>query len=206
MGTSSISSLLSSLGGASGTPSLDQLLGLTSSSSSTSTSDTSAIQTAVNAILNSATNTTGSGIDVTSTVDAILQVDAQPEINLNSSVDALNAQSSALQGLQNEIAAFQTSLQSLTDFSGDFGGLSVASSNNNVVSATAANGTAAGTHTISVSKLATTSAEYSEAFASGSAQIPTGTLNLGVGSNTPVPINIDVADGTNTLNGLASLH
>jgi flagellar hook-associated protein 2 len=204
MSTSSINSLLSSLGGSSATPSLNQLLGLTSSTSSTTSSATEAIQTAVNAIVNSATNTSGSGINVTSTVDAILQVDAQPEINLDSSVAGLNAQSSALQSIQSDITAFQTAVQTLTDFTGDFGGLSVSSSNNSVVSATAANGTAAGTHTITVTNLATTSAEYTDAFASSSAQLPTGTLEVAVGTNTAVPINIDAADGTNTLASLAS--
>jgi len=158
----------------------------------------------VNAILNSATNTSGSGIDVTSTVDAILQIDAAPEVTLNAQVDALNAQTSSLQSLQSDITALQTSLQTLTDFTGDFGGLSVSSSNNNVVSATAANGTVAGTHTIMVANLAATSADYSAAFSSASAQIPTGSLTLKVGSNAAVTIPVDSADKTNTLNGLAS--
>ncbi|HMD84262.1 MAG TPA: flagellar filament capping protein FliD [Terriglobia bacterium] len=202
MSTNSISSLLSSLG--SGTESLSQLLGQTNStgSSSTSSSENSAIQDAVNAILNSATNTSGSGIDVTSTVDAILEIDAAPEKTLDAQVAAENAQISALQGLQSDITAFQTSLRALTDFTGDFGGLSVSSSNNNAVSATAANGTAVGTHTISVSHLATTSANYSASFSSPSAQLPTGTLTLQVGTNAAVVIPVDSADKTSTLSGL----
>ena len=204
MSTSSISSLLSNLGSNSTTESLSQLLGESSSSSSTSTNSSSneAIQEAINAILNSATNTSGSGIDVTSTVDAILEIDAAPEETLNAQVDAFNAQASSLQSLESDMTAFQTSLQTLTDPTGDFGGLSVTSSNNDVVSATAANGTEAGTHTITVTKLATTSADYSASFASPSAQLPTGTLTLQVGSNAAVSIPVDSADKTNTLSGL----
>jgi len=203
MSTSSISSLLSSLGSGS-TESLSQLLGQTSSTSSSSTNSAGAeaIQNAVNAILNSATSTAGSGIDITSTVDAILQIDAAPEVTLDAEVAAANAQTSALQGLQSDITAFQTSLQTLTNPVGDFAGLSVSSSNNNVVSATAANGTAVGTHTVSVSHLATTSADYSATFSSPSAQLPTGTLTLQVGTNAPVVIPVDSADNTSTLSGL----
>ncbi len=205
MSTSSLGSLLSSLSSSSSNETIAQLLGQSTTSSSTATSSTSsAIQGAVNAILNSATNTAGSGIDVQSTVDAILQIDAAPEIQMQQQVTNLNTQTTALQGIQSDLTAFQTSVQALTDFTAGFSGLSVSSSNNDAVSATAANGTALGTHTISVTKLATTSADYSVAFASGTAQLPTGTLDLAVGSNTAVPINVDAADGTNTLNGLAS--
>ncbi len=204
MSTNSISSLLSSLGNGSTTESLSQLLGETSTSNSSaaSSSENSAIQDAVNAILNSATNTSGSGIDVTSTVDAILEIDAAPEETLDAEVAADNAQTSALQSLQSDITAFQTSLQALMNPVGDFGGLSVSSSNNDLVSATAANGTAAGTHTVTVTSLATTSADYSADFSSASAQLPTGTLSLQVGSNAAVTIPVDSADNTNTLTGL----
>ena len=206
MSTSSINSLLSSLGSSSTTESLSQLLGQTSSSSSTSTNSSSneAIQDAVNAILNSATQTSGSGIDVTSTVDAILEIDAAPEQTLDAEVSADNATVSSLQSLQSDITAFQSSLQTLTDFTGDFGGLSVSSSNNDVVSATAANGTAAGTHTVTVTQLATTSADYSADFSSATAELPPGSLSLQAGSNAAVTIPADSADNTNTLNGLES--
>ena len=206
MSTSSINSLLSSLDTSATNESLAQLLGKSSSSSTTSTSSsaTEAIQNAVNAILNSATNTSGSGIDVTSTVDAILQLDAAPEETLDAQVAADNAQTSVLQGLQSDITAFQSSLEALTDFTGDFGALSVSSSNNDVVSATAANGTAAGTHTVTVTNLATTSADYTASFSSATAALPTGQFTLQVGTNAAVTIPVDSADSTDTLNGLAT--
>jgi flagellar hook-associated protein 2 len=204
MSTSSISSLLSSLGSSSSTESIAQLLGGSSTSNSTSSSSSSAIQGAVNAILNSATNTSGSGIDVQSTVDAILQIDAAPEIQMQGQITNLNAQTSALQGIQSDLTAFQTSVQTLNDFNGDFSALSVSSSNNDVVSATAANGTAAGTHTITVTNLATTSAEYSDAFSAATTTLPSGSFDLKVGTNDAVNIPVDSTDGTNTLSGLVS--
>jgi flagellar hook-associated protein 2 len=158
----------------------------------------------VNAIMNSVTNTSGSGIDVTSTVDAILEIDAQPEINLQDQVTSLNTQTSTLQTLQSDLTAFQSSLQALTDFNGDFGGLSVSSSNNDEVSATAANGTATGTHSVSVTQLATTSADYSSAFTSATAALPTGQFALTVGSGSATVIPVNASQSSDTLNGLAA--
>ena len=203
MSTSSINSLLSSVG-SSTNESISQLLGQTGTSSTTNASENSAIQDAVNAILNSATSTAGSGIDVQTTVDAILAIDAAPEVKLQNQVTTLNTQTSTLQGLQSDLTAFQTSVNNLTDFSGDFGAVTVSSTNNEAVSATAANGTAAGTHVVSVTHLATTSADYSSAFSSASAGLPKGQFVLKVGANSAVVVPVDQADGTNTLGGLAS--
>jgi len=202
MSTSSINSLLSSLN-PSTNESLAELLGESSTSSSTSSSQNSAIQDAVNAILNSATNTSGSGIDVTSTVDAILQIDAQPEVNLQNQVTALGTQTSALQSIETDLASLQTAVQALSDPTGAFSAVSVNSSNNDVVSATAANGAAAGSHTITVDSLAT-SAEYSAPQTSSTSALPTGTLNIQVGSNTAVPITVGTAGSTDNLSDLAT--
>ncbi len=207
MGTSSISSLLSSLGSSATNETLAELLGETgtTSASTTNSSANAAILDAVNAILNSATNTSGSGIDVTATVDAILETDAAPEEALDQDVTNLNSQNTALQTLQNDILDFQTTVDALTNYSGDFGSVSVSSTNNNVVSATADNGTAQGTHTVTVNSLATTSTDYAAAtFASSSAILPTGSFQIQVGSGTAVTIPVDSGDGTNTLSGLAS--
>jgi len=204
MSTSSISSLLSSLSSSS-TDALSQLLGTSSSSSSSSVP--TAVQEAVNAILNSATSTSGSGIDVQSTVDALLEIEAAPEKQLQDQVTTLDTQNSALQTLESDLEALQQSVWQLTGVSGGFGSLSVSSSDNDVVSATAANGTTAGTHTVQVNSLATTAAEYSTSFSSSSATLSTGSFDLLVGTasdtNQPVTISIDADDGTNTLTGLA---
>lgn len=204
MSTSSITnSLLSSLG-VSTNDSISQLLGQNSTSTTNTATENAAIQDAVNAILNSATNTAGSGIDVSSTVDAILEIDAQPEENLQSQETSLNNQTTALQGVQSDLAAFQTSLQALTDFTGDFTGVSVSSSNNDVVSATATDGSAAGSHTVTVTQLATSSADYTTAFSSATAALPTGQFALTLGTNPATVIPVSSAAGTDTLNGLAA--
>jgi flagellar hook-associated protein 2 len=138
-------------------------------------------------------------------VNAILQADAAPELQLQAQVTTLNTKTAALQTIETDLAAFQTSVQALSDFTGAFSFLGVGSSNNSVVSATAANGTTVGTHTIKVNLLATTGAAYSVAFSSGSAVIPTGSFDIQVGPNSQAePIPVDSADNTTTLNGLAT--
>jgi len=200
--TSSINSLLNTLNPSN--ESIAELLGESSTSNSTSnnSSTDSAVLDAVDAILNSATNTSGSGIDVTSTVDAILELDAQPEVNLQNQVTALSSQTSALQTIETDLTNLQTAVQALSDPMGVFSDIAVNSSNNDVVSATAANGTAAGSHSITVNSLATTSAVYSATQTSST--LPAGEFDLQVGDSTAVPIPVDTADGTDTLSGLAS--
>lgn len=207
MSTSSISSLLNTLNPSN--ESIAELLGesTTSNSTTNNSSTDAAVLDAVDAILNSATNTSGSGIDVTSTVDAILQLDAEPEENLQNQVTALDSQTSALQTIESDLTNLQTAVQALTDPLGAFGDVTVNSSNNDVVSATADNGTAAGSHTITVNSLATTSAAYSAAQPSATSALPTGTLTIQVGSNSAdaltVPVDTNTGD-PDTLGALAS--
>jgi len=198
MGTiSSISSLLSQW--------LNSSSSSTSGTSSPGSSADEAVLNAVNAILNSATQTSGSGLDVTSTVDAILEADAAPYQQMESQESTLNSQNSALKTIESDLESLQNAVWPLSDFvSGAFSNVAVTSSNNDVVSATAENGTAAGNHTITVSQLATTSSSYSADFTSATSSLPTGSFGLQVGSNGPTTIYVDNNHGTDTLKGLAA--
>ena len=201
MSSTGLNSILSSLGN---TQSLSQLLGNTNSSNTNNAASTTAIQDAVNAILNSATNTSGTGINVQDTVNAILQIKAAPEIQMQDQVTSLNTKTAALQTIQSDLVAFQTSVQALSDPTGAFGAVAVTSTNNNVVSAMAPNGAAVGTHSVTVHSIATTAASYSTSQLSGTTVIPSGSFDLQVGPQGPAePIPVDSADGTDTLNGLA---
>jgi flagellar hook-associated protein 2 len=121
---------------------------------------------------------------------------------MQSQVTALNSQTSALQTIETDLANLQTAVQALNDPMGALGDVTVNSSNNDVVSATAANGTAAGSHTVVVNSLATTSAAYSAPQTSSA--LPVGEFDLQVGNNAAVPIPVDSADNTDTLSGLAT--
>ncbi len=205
MSTTSLSSLLSTVNPSN--ESIAELLGESSASAASTSGTTSAdadIQDAVNALLNSSTSTSGSGIDVTSTVDAILEVDAAPEIQMQNQVTADNAQTSALTSIGTDLASLQTAVQALNDPAGALSNVTVSSSNNDVVSATASNGTAAASHSIDVLSLASTSAAYSAPQQSATSALPMGTLTIQVGSNQAVTIPVDNSpDNTDTLTGLA---
>lgn len=192
MSTSGINPLTSSLASSYG------------SQSATNSSQTNeSLLNSVNSILNSASGTSGSGIDVTSTVNSILSLLRAPEQLMQQQETTLNTQASALKSIESDLESFRSAVNDLNDFTGAFNSLSVTSSNNNIVSATAANGTAIRNHTVVVNTLATTSSYYSAEVASSSATLDTGSFDIETGANQSVTIPVDSSDNTDTLDGLA---
>jgi flagellar hook-associated protein 2 len=141
-----------------------------------------------------------SGIDVSSVVSELMQVERQPEVQLQNQQTTINSQVSALTSINTQLTALYTSVNTLKDFDGAFSQNTTGSSDSAIVSATADSTAAAGTHTITVNKLATTSSSYSGYIASGTslggAQI---VINYGNDPGKPVKtdtINIPSADTT----------
>jgi flagellar hook-associated protein 2 len=141
-----------------------------------------------------------SGIDVSSVVSELMQVEDQPEVQMQNQQTTINSQVSALTGISTQLTTLYDSINSLTDILGAFSQKTTGSSDDTLVSATADNTATAGTHTVTVSKLATTSSSYS-------AYIPAGTslggtqlvVNYGSDPNNPVStdtINIPSTDTT----------
>ena len=141
-----------------------------------------------------------SGIDVSTVVSELMQVQRQPEVQLQNQQTTINSQVSALTSISTQLTALYTSVNSLKDIFGAFSQNTTGSSDSAIVSATADSTAAAGTHSITVSKLATTSSSYSGYIPSGTslggAQI---VINYGSDPNKPVKtdtINIPSADTT----------
>jgi flagellar hook-associated protein 2 len=141
-----------------------------------------------------------SGIDVSTVVGELMQVERQPEVQLQNQQTSINSQVSALTGISTQLTALYTSVNSLKDIFGAFSQNTTGSSDSAIVSATADSTAAAGTHSITVSKLATTSSSYSGYIPSGTslggAQI---IINYGSDPTKPVKtdtINIPSADTT----------
>ena len=141
-----------------------------------------------------------SGIDVSTVVSELMQVERQPEVQLQNQQTTINSQVSALTSISTQLTALYTSVNSLKDIFGAFSQNTTGSSDSAIVSATADSTAAAGTHSITVSKLATTSSSYSGYIPSGTslggAQI---VINYGSDPNKPVKtdtINIPSADTT----------
>ena len=165
-----------------------------SSSSSTSSSGTQLIQ--------GTSYTSGVGIDVTSTVDAIIASKQAPESAWKSDQATLTTQEAALTALQGEVGTIETSFQSLNDLSGVFSGELATSANPAVVSATTTSAAVSGTHKITINNLASTGTSYSSSQASASSAITAGALVFQLGSGAAQTINIP--GESTTVNGVTT--
>jgi flagellar hook-associated protein 2 len=160
---------------------------------------------AVTSGINSANTGTGlgQGIDVQAMVTASLAGD-QANINqLQNSQNALSAQTKALQQITTELSALSSAAFTLRDPLGSLNSFTTSTSNSSVLSAAASAAAQAGTHTITVTSLATTSSYYSDAAAASNTPLATGdTVSISVGGRTAVGISI--TSSNNTLDGLAA--
>lgn len=143
-----------------------------------------------------------STIDVQSLLNSVEQANAIPLQLLQQQQSNLQTQSSALTSIENDINALSTAVSALSNTSGSINSLTATSSDSNLVTATADPTAAAGTHTIVVNSLATTSSYYTDPVASSSTPISTGSFQITVGSNPAATVTVDNTD--NTLSGLAA--
>src|SRR6201995_4267813 len=120
----------------------------------------------ISSTLAATTGASTPGIDVTAAVDAAIFAARAPERGWQADQATLTSQTTALTAIQTATQAVQNDIQALNSLTGPLATRSVASSNANIASATAATGTVAGTHTIVVNSLATTAAWYTDSAAS----------------------------------------
>ncbi|TAN22926.1 MAG: flagellar hook-associated 2 domain-containing protein [Acidobacteria bacterium] len=135
-------------------------------------------------------------------VQAIIQAESGPEQLMQQQVSVLSSQASALSTISSQLSALQTAVLALNDFQGALAAQKATSSNTGVATVTAGAGATSGTHSLTVSTLATTSSEYTNTLASGTTTFTTGSFSVAVGSNAPTVIS--VTSSNNTLNGLAA--
>ncbi len=151
-------------------------------------------------------NTTGlglnQGLDVQSTVEALETAAEAPETPLKDEETTYENEVSAAQNINSLLGTLQTAVQALQDPEGALASTTAASSNDNVVTASASSGAAAGTYTVTVNSLATTSAYDTDPLSTSDTTFGTGQFTLQVGSGTPVTVTVDSSN--DTLNGLAS--
>jgi flagellar hook-associated protein 2 len=147
--------------------------------------------------------TSGAGFDVSSTVASIVGNLRNVENPWNTQLTELKSQDTAISSLGTLFSNLSNDLSSLTDFQGIMAQKEGSSSDQNVLTLTAANSTAvAGTHAIEVTNLAKTSSGYLAPVSSASAPLA-GSITLQVGSSgTAQTITLNSSD--NTLTGLAA--
>jgi flagellar hook-associated protein 2 len=174
--------------------SVNSLLG--SSSSTTN----SAVD--ISSILAASSGSATAGIDVTQAVAAAIAAARAPENVWNTEITSLSSQTTALTAMQTATQAVSNDMQALNTLNGPLSARTVTSSLSSAVSATAASGTVAGTHSVVVNSLATTGAWYSDLEASPTAALPATSFTLTNASGESSTIT--TGSGVNTLNDLAS--
>lgn len=137
----------------------------------------------------------GSGLNTGDIVKALVDADkAAKQGQITRGTNTNTASISGIGTLKSLLATFQTALKDLgSTTTPQFAGFAATTSNAKVLTATASNSAVAGTYTIVVDKLATSSKVASAAFAGGaSSPIAQGTLNINQSGNN---FTVDVPAG-----------
>jgi flagellar hook-associated protein 2 len=125
-----------------------------------------------------------------------------PVTNWEAQQTTLASQTSGIDQIQSDVDALQTSLSTLSDPAGALASMTAASSDTDVVNASAAVGATAGTHVVVVANIASSASAYSNSVATSSTPLAAGGFTLTSGSGTATTIQIGT--GVNTLDELAS--
>jgi flagellar hook-associated protein 2 len=131
-----------------------------------------------------------SGINVSSIVSELMQVEDQPEVQLQSQQTTVNSQITALTGISTQLTDLYSSENSLKDILGAFSQNTTGSSDAAIVSASAGSSATAGTHSVTVSKLATISSSYSGYISSGTS-LGGQQIVVGYGPDSSNPLSSD---------------
>ena len=151
--------------------------------------------------LNFGSATSGTGFDVTSTVASILAIESAIETPWKAQIAGLQAQDAALSGLGTNLSSLSAAVSSLTNFDGVLASKLGSSSSTNVLTLSSASSSAvAGSHSVVVNSLATTSSQYSDTV-TNSADLLTGSLTFQIGSGAGQTLMLD--SGGNTLSDVA---
>src|SRR5271165_3247022 len=97
--------------------------------------------------VNSAFSGKTSGINVNSVVNELMQVEDQPETQMQSEQTAINSQISALTSMSSQLTTLASDVNALSDLDGAFSQMATGSSDSTIVDASAESNATAGTHT-----------------------------------------------------------
>jgi flagellar hook-associated protein 2 len=159
---------------------------------------------------NAAALLNGNGIDVKSVVNSILNEQTGPLTSWRNEQTDLSTQAGILSGLNNNLTSLAAAVLSLADPHGPLASQSAASSNSDILTATAQNAAVAGTHQIVVSTLATTGTLYTNPLTDANTSllpggVGTGDIKLQVGGVDGTTHDIPITAGSNdTLSKLAA--
>jgi flagellar hook-associated protein 2 len=155
----------------------------------------------LSSILEAAFGAASPGLDVTAAVNSAVTAAEAPEQAWLNQEATLQSQISALNQIQTDATNLDNDMQSFNSLTGPLSAMTVNSSNNNVVTASAVSGSTPGNHVVIVNNLATIASWTSGTFASASTDLPAGSFTITPGSGSPVTIT---TDGTETLSDVAN--
>jgi len=142
-----------------------------------------------------------SGINTSKLIQQLTQVYQAPIQQLKSQVAQEDSQLTAWGNFKSALSQLQSGLGGLSNIN-TLSQRSVTSSDTSVATASVTNDASPGSYSLSVSGLAQSQSLYSQSFASADqTAVGTGTLQIQVGSASPVSVSID--NSNNTLNGIA---
>lgn len=150
----------------------------------------------------SALGSSSSGINVTSAVAAAIAGISEPIDQWEAQQSSLATQTTDLNSIETDVNSLQSSLTALSDPVGALASMTATSSDTDIVTASAASGTVAGTHVVVVNNIASAASVYSDSVASGSTALASGSFTLQMGSGTSTTIQI--GGSVDTLDQLAS--
>ncbi len=152
--------------------------------------------------LNFGAATSGTGFDVSTTVAEIVGNLQNVEKPWNSQLTTLQSQDTAISSLGTLFSNLSNDMTSLTDAEGILAEKTGSSSDTNVLTLTSADASsAAGTYTVEVGSLATTSSGYLTQIANANDPL-SGSITLQAANGSPLTIMLDSSN--NTLTGLAA--
>jgi flagellar hook-associated protein 2 len=142
--------------------------------------------------------TSGTGIDVQSTVDQLMSLQKAPLTQMQQQQTDLTSETSALADIQTKLQSLESTVQSLGDYTGSLAARTVMSSQSSAISATATSSAVISQHQIWVDHMASRSAWYSNPL-SASSSLSAGSFALQLGSSPAVTISVSSGDSLQTV-------
>ncbi len=142
------------------------------------------------------------GLNTQQIIQSLVAIDQAKVSHLQAQQQSATTQETAIKDIEAKLLALQNDLGPLSQPQNSaFNGLSVTSSNPNVLTAAASSSAAPGNYVVQVNGLAQAAQIASQGFAGPTSAITQGTLQIQVGSGSAATITID--NTNNTLQGLA---
>jgi flagellar hook-associated protein 2 len=139
-----------------------------------------------------------SGLDTNAIIDALVNVEKQPITALQSKVGDIAQAKSVVTSISGKLSSLQAAAKALSDPSGFAS--AVASSSDSSVVATVTGTAPPGAFDVNVTQIAKEQRTYSTTFASNTDPLgQSGTIQLQVGSGSPVTVNVSAGDSLATI-------